>query len=166
MARLILILTLMMTQPVSGTDATICLCIGTDGTLGIHAGCDSCPPCAARGKTSNHTCANEFTEEGASSCPCTAHRPSRQCPSLAGGQVVKKSCKCVHIPIFVSSDQPSGVARFSAKTDNMQFFTPAALPPFSGVTCRTISSLPPDRCCTFTVPAFSLAIVATVVISC
>lgn len=164
MARPILILMLMMTQLLSGTGVSVYLCIGCDGSFGIHAGSDSCPPCQSDSTNSCHSCRDSAPEHHQSSC--ARHGSERPTPDTGNEFVAEASCGCTHIPVVVSSDQPSRAVRTSVTVDVEQFRSLVALPTFIGSDWHVLSRALLDDYPASAVADFFLTVVSTVVIRC
>lgn len=168
MAKSLLILMLMTTQLLAGGGGSVYLCISNDGTCCcIDAGPASCTCCHEQETIQHDTCCAEPGCEVASESCCEFHEEGSP-SSNHYGVVAVDSCGCTHIPVMVSSDQPTTVTRSSMTTDAERISLLVALPlslgsgfEISAPSLHFRWNGPPT-----TVPDFALTVISTVVIRC
>jgi len=128
MARAILILTLVTTQLLSVSGDAIYLCVRNDGsTCCVDAGPESCTCCQAPDKLAESESCHESDCDShglahghglAATCHEEHAVPATQIPAI--GSVIGDDCDCTHIPLAVSSEQPTINSRQSAAA-NLDF---------------------------------------------
>lgn len=167
MAKSLIVLVLMTTQFLTGISGSVYLCISNDGSYCcIDAGPASCECCHEPVEPSHDACCAEPGCEVASEFSCEAHDEDSPQPDRHSFAAVDP-CGCTHVPVMVSSDQPTTVARSSTAVDVERLSLLIALPLTlgSGLEIAVPSphihwSGPPA------VPNFSLTVISTVVIRC
>lgn len=115
MTKSLLILTLMTTQVLAGMGATFYVCVGDDGSYCcIDAGPASCTCCHNDKEQEPLILTIPLTawdgQDGGNSVrgPREQPRPlNRSADAIFSGD----SCNCAHIPVMMSSEQPTTVAR-------------------------------------------------------
>ena len=167
MARSLLILMLMATQLLSGSCRSLNLCISNDGAFCcIDGGPESCTCCQKHNERLPESCCDEHARDAVSDT-CCEHSEEESTEADAQGSVAGSPCGCTHIPLMVSSSQPTTIARSALNefVERNSLFV-AWLPSLAASDAVNATSLhmrwfePP------VVPDFALTVISTVVIRC
>lgn len=164
MAKSLLILMLMTTQLLSGTCGSLHLCISSDGSFCcIDAGPESCTCCHGHDDASHEACLEEAESED-----CCEHCEQLAIQSDAQGLVATDGCGCVHIPLMVTSSQPTTVARDTTRESVERYFLLVALLPSLLNGSGQYVAFSPHHSWfePSVVPDFALIVISTVVIRC
>lgn len=166
MAKSLLILMLMAMQVLAGTCGSLHLCISNDGSYCcIDAGPESCTCCHKHGEAAHNACCDEpaceaVPEKCCEHCDEESTEPDAQC-IVAGDP-----CACTHIPLIVSSSQPTTIARSTINESIERCSLLIAWLP-SLVGSDAVAPLPHLRWFEPpVVPDFALTVISTVVIRC
>lgn len=125
MTRAILILTLMATQLLSVSGDAIYLCVRNDGsTCCVDAGPDSCACCDGHDEMlDSHACqasdcaASELGLDHHLAADCCENYDVPVPQSSAFAVVGVDTCDCTHIPLTVTSEQPTITSRHGDAAD-------------------------------------------------
>lgn len=167
MAKSLLILMLMATQLLAGTCGLLHLCISDDGTYCcIDAGPESCTCCQKHSEAVPEACCDEHAVDAVSET-CCEHCEEESTEPDTQTSVAGDPCGCTHIPLMVSSSQPTTIVR-STISESVERYTllVAWLPSLVGSDAVDGPSPhlrwfgPP------VVPDFALTVISTVVIRC
>lgn len=160
MTKQLLVLLLITMQLLAGSGASVYLCIGCDGSIGIETNAESCQ------------CDDDHTDGVSYLCECEdRHCEHRETPAQVqstGEDVSKDSpCGCTHIPLIVSSERSRHFVRTLANHEAGRLLLLTAVPPnaclcYSLVNCMGLRW----HVACADVPDFSLTVVSTVVIRC
>ncbi|MBS0207766.1 MAG: hypothetical protein JSS27_02320 [Planctomycetes bacterium] len=161
MARLLLILMLMTTQLLTGSGASVYLCVGSNGSYCFDSGPDSCSCCHEEHETTGDGCKHEHDDAA-----CNHHDESQPVQPGTDRLTALDPCGCTHIPVMLPSDQPTNASRAAVKVDVERLTALITLPLLSSFDGWLASQPaihwsdpPPDG-------NFALTIVSTVVIRC
>ncbi|ODA29090.1 hypothetical protein [Planctopirus hydrillae] len=165
MAKSLLILMLMTTQLLAGSGGSVYLCICNDGSCTcFDAGPDLCTCCHDEHKEGVRHCCGGCEKDG-DRAPCSHHDEEQPvCPDdifVAGDP-----CGCTHIPVVMSSDQPTNVVRPSRSVEGERLFSLIALLPMLAFDHYAVAHPPLRWADPPVVPDFALTVVSTVVIRC
>lgn len=166
MAKSLLILMLVMTQLLTGSGGSLYLCIKNDGSgFCFDTDIASCTCCHNHKVNQQNPCVTCGCEKAESCCKDDDNEAST---SAHHGLLAAESCGCTHIPVMVSSEQPTTVARSSVTTESDRLTLLLAwLPSLRSIDGFVVSASPyrhwsgPPA-----VPDFALTVVATTVIRC
>lgn len=165
MPRSLLILMLMTTQLLSWSGGSFYLCIASDGSYRIDAGPDSCASCRMTCGTGCNACTEDSPGQHGD-FPCGKHGNAGLIQPLIETPADEESCDCTHIPITVSSDQPTRNAQTSVSVDFERLSSLVAQARSIGLACPQAPPSSFHRRDTSIIPAFTLTVVATVIIRC
>lgn len=165
MAKWALFLTLAFAQLLSGSGGNVYLCVKNDGSCYcVDTGPESCQCGSERESCQQEACC-EGTECGGDKA-CGSHC-SASCPDQIQFTANAPCQECSHIPLLLSSEQPTSVSRGSTDLTEAQRVLLLAAPnpaprpsEFSPTGLEVWRSSPP------TVRDFSLTMLSTVVIRC
>jgi hypothetical protein len=167
MAKLLLILMLMATQLLSGKCGSRHLCISNDGSYCcIDAGPQSCTCCQKHSEEVPYACCDERAR-GTVSEKCTEHCEEESTEPAAQSTVAGDPCGCTHIPLRVSSSQPTTIARSTINESIERNSLLVAWLPSLGGSDAVVAPSPHLRWFEPPlVPDFALTVISTVVIRC
>ena len=166
MARSLLILMLMTTQLLAGSSGSVYLCISNDGSYCcFDTGPDSCTCCHDEQKeVVRHTCCGGCEKDGDHAL--WSHHEEGQPVCLDDIFVAGDPCGCTHIPVVMSSDQPTNVVRSSSSVDGERLISLIAVLPTLVFDHHVTAHPPLRRADPPELPDFALTVVSTVVIRC
>lgn len=167
MAKSLLILMLMTTQLLAGSCGSVHLCISGDCSFCcLDAGPDSCTCCQKHTEDPSEAGCDEYADEALSG-KCCGHCEVGSTEPESQFAVATDSCGCTHIPLVVSSGQPTTVVR-STVSESVEWYSLliAWLPTlvFDG---NAITRVPPMRWHESpAAPDLALTVISAVVIRC
>jgi len=164
MANSLVALMLIATQLLTGGSVSVYLCIRRDGSYRIDTGPNSC---AVTKRSCDGSCADRGDEESnhQEACLCT-HKGEPSPQRLEHCAVSAEACDCLHIPVLVASDQPTRSAGQSVRGELERLSSLLAVASMHHIARPCLS---PPMLLQRDHPggvAFSLAVIATVVIRC
>lgn len=168
MFKSLLMLMLMTTQLLAGSGGSLYLCVSNDGYYCcIDTGPASCTCCHEQEEIPHDICCSDpaCEEESAASC---YERHEDEAPEPQLGLLAADPCGCTHIPVTLSADQPTTVARFSITTESERLALLLAWLPSLHVDDEVVPLTSPHfrRSDPSAGPAFALTVISTVVIRC
>ncbi len=159
-SKLLIILMLATTQLLSGSGVSLYLCISNDGIFCIHWGAVCGNSCQSSSESSCGSCSNDDAEQ----------RRNQLCRSRDSGPLdhlaIQDSCDCTHIPIALSSGQPTAHAQTSVTVDSERLSSNFVQMPCIGFACLPMPLSAVDRFGASKIPDFTLTVVSTVIIRC
>lgn len=126
MVRSLLLLTLVLTQLLAGSGASVYLCIDEDGLCCVDGGAESCTCCQQIQAEATDACGRDHGDS-----QCCRHEESQPSDSNEGGSVTNDACDCTHLPLTMPSDQPASPARKLNASDAGRLLALTALVPSS-----------------------------------
>jgi hypothetical protein len=168
MAKSLLILMLMTTQLLAGSGGSLYLCVSNDGSYCcIDTGPASCTCCHDHEKIPDVACCSDpACEDESAASSCEHHQDEAPQPRQID-LLVGDPCGCTHVPVMISSDQPTTVARSSITAEAERLSLQIAFLSAPCVGIEVAAPAPPLRWSgPPAVADFALTVISTVVIRC
>ncbi len=165
MAKSLLILMLLTTQILAGSGGSLYLCIKNDGSGFCFDTDIAACTCCHKEVTKQIACVGCGCESAES---CRELEEQEACKAKHHGLLASEPCGCTHIPVMVSGEQATTVARTLVTTESERLTLLLAWLPSSSIVDQLAESDPPRWRWNGppAIPDFALSVVATTVIRC
>ncbi len=167
-AKTLLILMLMTTKLLAGSGGSLYLCVSDDGShCCIDTGPASCACCHDHEQISHDTCCSDHPCEDDSAATSCEQNEDEAAPLGQRDLLADEPCECTHIPVMISTNQPTTVARSLMMAEAEWLSLQISV---LSVSCGSVEDPASSqyRCWSGppTVPDFTLTVISTVVLRC